>query len=145
MYRDKGTPEEKEQGTMNAIKKEIMEIRVYTKGEEFIGFYAGSREFNDLNEAIEFANSLPKSLKAKLVRYMTKRDEQGNPSFEFAIVEVRGSLCANKRAGVANETSIRRLSKLVALNTVIIKLAETETMKQFATIDELLTAIKAGA
>lgn len=129
---------------MNTIKKEIMEISVYKNGEAFTGFFACSREFNDINEANEFANSLPKSLKVKTVRYMTKRDEQGNYLFDFAIVKVQGSLCASKRAGVANETSIRRLSKLVSLNTVTIKFAQTETMKQFATVDEMLNKIKAG-
>jgi hypothetical protein len=121
--------------------KEVIELTVNETG-----FFANSRKFDDLNEAIAFESSMPKNLRAKLVRYMTKRDEQGNPSFEFAILVVRGSLSANKRAGVANETSIKRLRRLVALDNVTIELKQGAYDPQFNTIDDMINAVqKVGA
>jgi len=120
--------------------KEVIQLTVNETG-----FYAASRDFKNLDEAIAFHGSLPKSLRAKLVRYMTARDEEGNRLFEFAIIEVRGSLSSNKRAGVANETSIKRVERLVALDNVNIVLKQGKYDPQFNTIDEMITAIKVGA
>ena len=116
--------------------KETIQLAMSGDANRLVGFVATSRDFNDVNDANVLANSLPKSVKAKVVQYNTNRDENGNPVFECATVTVEGSLMSNTRAGIANETSINRLMSLINNKNVNIEL-----VNMFDTINELVVAL----